>query len=109
MGRIFETRKTTMFARWDRMAKAFTRCGKEIAMAVKAAGPLPENNPALRRALQNARSVNMFVSTTRFAGTPGGRKCRSVIWQISIRRNLPVIVTRSLGMWRRRDNSPRPP
>ena len=59
MGRIFETRKTTMFARWDRMAKAFTRCGKEIAMAVKAGGPLPENNPALRRALQNARSVNM--------------------------------------------------
>ncbi len=48
-----------MFARWDRMAKAFTRVAKEIAIAVKAAGPLPENNPALRRALQNARGVNM--------------------------------------------------
>ena len=59
MGRIFETRKATMFARWDKMSKAFTRCGKEIAIAVKAGGPLPENNPALRRAVQNARAVNM--------------------------------------------------
>ena len=38
MGRIFEVRKSTMFARWDRMAKAFTRIGKEIAIAVKAGG-----------------------------------------------------------------------
>jgi YebC/PmpR family DNA-binding regulatory protein len=59
MGRIFETRKATMFARWDRMAKAFTRIGKEIAIAVKNGGPSPDNNPALRRAIQNARSVNM--------------------------------------------------
>lgn len=59
MGRIFETRKSTMFARWDRMAKAFTRIGKDIAMAVKAAGPNPESNPALRRVIQNARAVNM--------------------------------------------------
>ena len=27
-----------MFARWDRMAKQFTRIGKEIAIAVKAGG-----------------------------------------------------------------------
>lgn len=59
MGRIFETRKATMMARWDKMAKAFTRCAKDIVIAVKAGGPLPEHNPALRRALQNARSVNM--------------------------------------------------
>lgn len=59
MGRIFETRKATMFKRWDRMAKAFTRAGKEITIAVKAAGPLPENNSALRRAIQNAHAVNM--------------------------------------------------
>lgn len=59
MGRIFETRKATMFARWDKMAKAFTRVSKEIAIAVKAGGPSPEGNPALRRALQNARAVNM--------------------------------------------------
>lgn len=59
MGRIFETRKATMFKRWDRMAKAFTRAGKEITIAVKAGGPLPENNPVLRRAIQNAHAVNM--------------------------------------------------
>ncbi|MFM2161994.1 MAG: hypothetical protein RLZZ383_1506 [Pseudomonadota bacterium] len=59
MGRIFETRKATMFARWDKMAKAFTRVGKEITMAVKAGGGNPDSNPALRRAVQNARAVNM--------------------------------------------------
>lgn len=59
MGRIFETRKHTMFARWDKMAKAFTRCGKEIEIAVKSGGADPKSNPALRRVLQNARSVNM--------------------------------------------------
>ncbi|MGZ8536774.1 MAG: YebC/PmpR family DNA-binding transcriptional regulator [Flavisolibacter sp.] len=59
MGRIFEVRKSTMFARWDRMAKQFTRIGKEIAIAVKAAGPDPGINPALRRAMQNAKNVNM--------------------------------------------------
>ncbi|MBN8859823.1 MAG: YebC/PmpR family DNA-binding transcriptional regulator [Sphingobacteriales bacterium] len=59
MGRIFEVRKSTMFARWDRMAKQFTRIGKEIAIAVKAGGPDPATNPALRRCMQNAKSVNM--------------------------------------------------
>lgn len=59
MGRIFETRKHTMFARWDRMAKAFTRVGKEIVIAVKAGGPDPAGNPQLRRVIQNARNVNM--------------------------------------------------
>ncbi|MBE7173297.1 MAG: YebC/PmpR family DNA-binding transcriptional regulator [Williamsia sp.] len=59
MGRIFEVRKATMFARWDKMAKQFTRIGKEIAMAVKQGGPDPENNPALRRCFQNAKGVNM--------------------------------------------------
>lgn len=59
MGRIFETRKHTMFARWNRMAKVFTRISKDIAMAVKAAGPNPDGNAALRRAIQNARGANM--------------------------------------------------
>jgi len=59
MGRIFETRKATMFARWDRMSKAFARIGKEVTIAVKAGGPDPASNPALRRAIQNARAVNM--------------------------------------------------
>jgi YebC/PmpR family DNA-binding regulatory protein len=59
MGRIFETRKHTMFARWDRMAKQFTRVGKDIVIAVKAGGPDPAVNPQLRRVIQNARAVNM--------------------------------------------------
>jgi YebC/PmpR family DNA-binding regulatory protein len=59
MGRIFEVRKSTMFARWDRMAKQFSRVGKEIAIAVKTGGPDPNINPALRRCMQNAKAVNM--------------------------------------------------
>ncbi len=59
MGRIFEVRKATMFARWDKMAKQFTRIGKEIVIAVKAAGPDVATNPALRRCFQNAKSVGM--------------------------------------------------
>ena len=59
MGRIFETRKHTMFARWDRMAKQFARIGKEITIAVRAGGSDPVNNPLLRRVVQNARAVNM--------------------------------------------------
>ncbi|HRP88463.1 MAG TPA: YebC/PmpR family DNA-binding transcriptional regulator [Edaphocola sp.] len=59
MGRIFEVRKSKMFARYDRMAKQFTRFGKEIAIAVKAGGPEPDTNPSLRRVIQNAKAINM--------------------------------------------------
>jgi len=59
MGRIFEVRKHTMFARWDRMAKQFARVAKDINMAVKAGGGDVNANPALRRAVQNARQYNM--------------------------------------------------
>ncbi len=59
MGRIFEVRKATMFARWDRMAKQFSRIGKEIAIAVKAGGPDPNAKPALRRCIKNAKAMNM--------------------------------------------------
>ena len=59
MGRAFEYRKARKFARWDRMAKQFTRIGKEIAMAVKSGGPDPNTNPRLRMAMQNARGVSM--------------------------------------------------
>lgn len=59
MGRIFEVRKHTMFARWNRMAKQFARIAKDINMAVKSGGGDPQSNPALRRVIQNARAVNM--------------------------------------------------
>ena len=59
MGRAFEKRKSTIFARMDRVAKLFSKTGKDIAIAVKAGGTNPDGNPSLRRALQNARAVNM--------------------------------------------------
>lgn len=59
MGRIFEKRKHKMFARYAKMAKQFTRIGKEIAIAVKQGGPDPAGNPRLRMAIQNSKSVNM--------------------------------------------------
>lgn len=59
MGRIFEVRKHTMFARWNRMAKQFARIAKDITMAVKSGGADPASNPVLRRTIQNARAVNM--------------------------------------------------
>lgn len=59
MGRIFEVRKSSMFARYDRMAKQFSRVGKEIAIAVKKGGPDPDTNPMLRRVMQNAKGFNM--------------------------------------------------
>ncbi len=59
MGRIFEVRKHTMFARWNRMAKQFAKIGKKITIAVKSGGTDPNSNPALRRVIQNARAVNM--------------------------------------------------
>jgi YebC/PmpR family DNA-binding regulatory protein len=48
-----------MFARWDRMAKQFARVAKDINIAVKAGGGDVNSNPALRRAVQNSRAVNM--------------------------------------------------
>ncbi len=59
MGRAFEYRKATKMKRWASMAKAFTRVGKQIAIAVKEAGPEPATNPKLRAALQNAKAANM--------------------------------------------------
>jgi DNA-binding regulatory protein, yebC/pmpR family len=41
------------------MAKTFSKIGKDIALAVKAGGPDPDSNPALRRCIQNAKGANM--------------------------------------------------
>jgi YebC/PmpR family DNA-binding regulatory protein len=59
MGRAFEYRKARKFKRWGAMSKAFTRIGKEIAMAVKSGGPNPESNSRLRVIIQNAKAVQM--------------------------------------------------
>jgi YebC/PmpR family DNA-binding regulatory protein len=67
MGRTFENRRLTMLKRSDRDAKAFSRCGRQIAMAVKAGGPDPDSNPSLRRAVQNARGSNMQKDKIQYA------------------------------------------
>ncbi|WP_417430794.1 YebC/PmpR family DNA-binding transcriptional regulator [Halpernia sp.] len=59
MGRAFEYRKATKMARWDKMAKTFSKIGKDIALAVKSGGSDVEANPALRRCIQNAKGANM--------------------------------------------------
>lgn len=41
------------------MARTFTKLGKQIAIAVKAGGPEPENNPALRALIANCKRENM--------------------------------------------------
>lgn len=59
MGRAFEYRKASKLKRWGHMAKTFTRLGKQIAIAVKAGGPEPENNPALRSVIATCKRENM--------------------------------------------------
>lgn len=59
MGRAFEYRKATKLKRWGNMARVFTRVGKQIAIAVKAGGPDPENNPHLRAVIATAKRENM--------------------------------------------------
>ena len=59
MGRAFEYRKATKLKRWGHMAKTFARLGKQIAIAVKAGGPEPENNPSLRSIIATCKRENM--------------------------------------------------
>lgn len=60
MGRAFEYRKATKFARWDKMAKEFSKAGRQITIAVKESGiGDPDLNVKLKRAIQNAKSVQM--------------------------------------------------
>tara|TARA_B100001142_G_scaffold68943_1_gene68938 strand:+ start:377 stop:1126 length:750 start_codon:yes stop_codon:yes gene_type:complete len=59
MGRAFEFRKARKMKRWSKMAKTFTRIGKDIVIAVKEAGPDPEKNSRLRQVIQNAKAANM--------------------------------------------------
>ena len=59
MGRAFEYRKASKLKRWGHMARTFTKLGKEIAIAVKAGGPEPENNPRLRAIIATCKRENM--------------------------------------------------
>lgn len=96
MGRIFEKRKHKMFARFDRMAKAFTRIGKDIAIAVKQGGPNPDNNPKLRMAIQNAKGVNMpkdrVESAIKRASSKEEKDFQEVLYEGYAPHGVPVIV-----------------
>lgn len=86
MGRTFENRRQQIMKRGDRDAKAFTRCGRQISMAVKASGPDPDGNAALRRAIQNARAANMPKdkiqgAIDKAAGVGGGADFQEVLYE----------------------------
>ena len=59
MGRAFEFRKARKMKRWSKMAKTFTKIGKDIVIAVKEGGSDPETNARLRAVMQNAKTANM--------------------------------------------------
>lgn len=59
MGRAYEFRKARKFKRWDKMAKTFTRIGKNIVIAIKEGGADPATNARLRAVIQNAKAANM--------------------------------------------------
>jgi YebC/PmpR family DNA-binding regulatory protein len=85
-----------MFARWNKMAKVFTRVSREIAMAVKAGGPSLDNNPMLRRALQNARAANMpkdkVESAIQRASGQGGESYEIVLYEGYAPHGIAVLV-----------------
>lgn len=96
MGRIFETRKATMFKRYAKMAKAFTKIGREIVMAVKNGGPNPDSNPRLRMVMQNAKAVNMPKTNVESAIKRASEKDTSsyeeVIYEGYAPHGVPVLV-----------------
>ncbi|HZX73693.1 MAG TPA: YebC/PmpR family DNA-binding transcriptional regulator [Cyclobacteriaceae bacterium] len=96
MGRVFEKRKHKMFARFDKMAKAFTRIGKDIAIAVKQNGPLPENNPKLRMCIQNAKGVNMpkdrVDAAIKRASSKEEKDFQEVIYEGYAPHGVPILV-----------------
>ncbi len=96
MGRVFEKRKHKMFARFDKMAKGFTRIGKDIAIAVKQAGPLPENNPKLRMVIQNAKGMNMpkdrVDAAIKRASSKEEKDFQEVIYEGYAPHGVPIVV-----------------
>ncbi|MBK9034325.1 MAG: YebC/PmpR family DNA-binding transcriptional regulator [Myxococcales bacterium] len=96
MGRAFEKRKSTIFARADRMAKLFTRVGRDIAIAVRSGGPTPDANPTLRRVLQNARAANMpkdkIEGAIKKASGQGGADYEIVIYEGYAPHGIAVLV-----------------
>jgi YebC/PmpR family DNA-binding regulatory protein len=85
-----------MFARFEKMAKTFTRIGKDIAIAVKQNGPLPENNPKLRMAIQNAKGANMpkdrVDAAIKRASSKEEKDYQEVVYEGYASHGVPVLV-----------------
>ena len=85
-----------MFKRYARMAKAFTKIGREIVMAVKMGGPNPESNPRLRMVMQNAKAVNMpkanVESAIKRASEKDSGNYDEVIYEGYAPHGVPVLV-----------------
>lgn len=67
-------------------AKIFTKVSREILVAVKAGGPDPDNNSALKDAISKARAVNMpndNISRTikKAAGSTDGDNYETVVYE----------------------------
>ena len=97
MGRTFENRKQKILKRGARDNKAFTRCARQIVMAVRAGGADPHSNPALRRAMQNARAANMSkdkvqTSIDKALGAGAGEDYREVIYEGYGPHGVPMLV-----------------
>lgn len=96
MGRIFQTRKATMFKRYAKMAKAFTKIGREIAMAVKAGGPNPDTNARLRMIIQNAKAVNMpkvnVDSAIKRASEKDSSNYETIVYEGYAPHGVPVLI-----------------
>ena len=61
MGRAFEFRNARKMKRWSKMAKTFTRIGKDIVIAVKDGGSDPDSNSRLRQIMQNAKKITQII------------------------------------------------
>ncbi len=59
MGRAFEFRKERKMKRWSKMAKVFSRLGKDIVIAIKEGGTEVDTNAKLRAVIQNCKAANM--------------------------------------------------
>lgn len=85
-----------MFKRYAKMAKAFTKIGREIVMAVKMGGPNPDSNPRLRMVMANAKAVNMPKTNVEAAIKRASEKDSSnydiVVYEGYAPHGVPVLV-----------------
>jgi YebC/PmpR family DNA-binding regulatory protein len=82
--------------RWDKMSKAFTRLGREIAIAVKLGGADPASNARLRIAMTNAKGVNMpkdrIEGAIKRASSKEEQDFQEIIYECYAPHGVPMII-----------------